>query len=243
MNSTPHILVVDDHFDIRDLVKRFLEKYGFTVSTAEDGKTMREVLSAEKIDLVVLDIMMPGESGLDICKSLRAQGNNVPIIMLTAMNDDADLIVGLEIGADDYMTKPFKPRELLARIKAILRRSQDLNNEPTQQLSTEITNYYFDNWSINIHSQEVKNPDNAVVTLTTAEYDLLMAFIENPQETLSRDFLLNKARGRTAQIFDRSIDTLISRLRKKINYSLNTSEYIKTVRGGGYYFTAEVTHD
>ena len=180
--------------------------------------------------------------GFEICKEIR-KVKNMPIIMVSAKREDIDKIRGLGLGADDYMTKPFKPRELLARIKAILRRSQELNNEQTQQEPTEITTYYFDNWSINIHSQEVKNPDNAVVTLTTAEYDILMAFIENPQETLSRDFLLNKARGRTAQIFDRSIDTLISRLRKKINYSLNTSEYIKTVRGGGYYFTAEVTHD
>lgn len=241
MNSIQHILVVDDHEDIRDLVKRFLEQHGFMATTAEDGKQMRELLSKQQFQLIVLDLMMPGEDGLSICKSLRASGNNIPIIMLTAMNEDTDLIVGLELGADDYLTKPFNPRELLARIKAVLRRTELIDVNQSSSLKPNIKHFYFDEWDLNLQKRELTDKSGTVIALSTAEFELLSTFLHHPQETLSRDQLLDLARGREAQIFDRSIDTLISRLRRKLKPE--NAELIKTVWGGGYCFVGEVTND
>lgn len=240
MNEIPNILIVDDHAEIRDLVKRFLEKHNMVSFTAGDGKQMREMLHKENIDLVILDIMLPQEDGLTICKKLRAEGNNIPIIMLTAMTEETDRIVGLEIGADDYVTKPFNPRELIARIKAVLRRAEPIVNNQTN----ENKNYHFANLILDTQRRELLNNDQQSISLSTAEYELLLTFLQNPQRTLSRDFLLDVARGRESQVYDRSIDTLISRLRKKLKESVNNDEYsevIKTVWGGGYCLICEVS--
>ncbi len=240
MNHTAHILVVDDHADIRELVQRFLEKHGFTASTAENGTEMRKLMQTENFDLIVLDIMMPGEDGLTICRSLREAGNKIPIIMLTAMNEDTDLIVGLELGADDYLTKPFNPRELLARIRAVLRRTDNVK-EPEDQ-PTNIKFYNFSNWTLDMNKRELYDANGSLVDLSTAEFELLTTFLRHPQKTLSRDQLLDLARGREAQVFVRSIDTLVSRLRRKLKNSDN-AELIKTVWGGGYCFISEVKYE
>lgn len=237
MTDEIHILVVDDHEEIRELVKRFLEQHGLPTFVAKDGVEMRSILDKNKISLIVLDLMLPNEDGFSICKSMRNNGNNIPIIMLTAMSDETDRIVGLELGADDYLTKPFNPRELLARIKAILRRSE--NSTPSKK---EIKFYYFDGFKLDIQKREISNENNEKTPLSTAEYELLLTFLQKPQTTLSRDLLLDLARGRESQVFDRSIDTLISRLRKKIKKTDN-SDIIKTVWGGGYCLISEVTHD
>ncbi len=243
MTESVNILVVDDHADIRDLIKRFLEQHCFTIYTAQDGQEMRSIMSETHIDLIVLDIMLPKEDGLSICRRLREEGNNIPIIMLTAMIGETDRIIGLELGADDYLTKPFNPRELLARIKAVLRRADNqIKSETTKKKS--IKYYKFNDWTLDVLKRELITADNTVISPSTAEYKLLITFLQHPQETLSRDQLLDLARGREAQVFDRSIDTLISRLRKKLkNDNDNAAEIIKTVWGGGYCFIAEVSND
>ncbi len=237
----PQIAVVDDHQDIRDLVKRFLEQHGVKAITARDGKELDALLQSTKPDLIVLDIMLPGEDGVSICKRLRSAGNRIPVIMLTAMSEDTDRIVGLEIGADDYMTKPFNPRELLARIKAVLRRAAGSSGEET--VSKNLKYYKFINLRLDVQKRELTEANGTLIALSTAEYDLLLTFLTHPSETLSRDQLLDLARGRTAQVFDRSIDTLVSRLRKKLRESTDSQDIIKTVWGGGYCFTAEIEHE
>ena len=185
--------------------------------------------------------MLPKEDGLSICRKLRENGNNVPIIMLTAMIGETDKIIGLELGADDYLTKPFNPRELLARVKAVLRRSDNIQKTETQKT---LKHYFFDQWTLDVLKRELIDPNKTIISLSTAEYELLITFLQHPHETLSRDQLLDQARGREAQVFDRSIDTLISRLRKKLKTENdNCNEIIKTVWGGGYCFIAEVTND
>ncbi len=242
MTETVNILVVDDHPDIRELIKRFLDRNRMRTFTACDGDEMRAALAEHQIDLVVLDLMLPGEDGLTLCRRLREEGNNVPIIMLTAMIAETDRIIGLELGADDYLTKPFNPRELLARIKAVLRRTEaSPKAEPSRKKS--VRRYYFDGWALDVLKRELIDPDRTVISLSTAEYELLITFLQHPQETLSRDQLLDLARGREAQVFDRSIDTLISRLRKKLKRDADPHEMIKTVWGGGYRFIAEVSDD
>ncbi len=238
--SNPLIAVVDDHKDIRDLVKRFLEQHGCQAVTANDGGELDVIINKQKPDLIVLDVMLPGEDGLSICKRLRGQGNSTPIIILTAMTDDTDRIVGLEIGADDYLSKPFNPRELLARIRAVLRRVHNTDNTSNEK---SIKFYHFSNQTLDVQKRELTDGTGALISLSTAEYDLLITFLSHPLETLSRDKLLDLARGRTAQVFDRSIDTLVSRLRKKLKTNAENTEFIKTVWGGGYCFTADVTHE
>ena len=236
----PHLLVVDDHADIRDLLKRFLEPHGYRVSGARDGKEMRKLLENSSIELVILDLMLPGEDGLTLCRELRAH-STLPIIMLTAMGEDTDRIIGLEMGADDYLAKPFNPRELLARIKAVLRRS---HNEPHDSTENETpANYYFAQWKLDSSRRELVDNQGVSISLSTAEYDLLRVFLARPKRTLSRDQLLDLARGREAQAFDRAIDTLVSRLRRKLEADPKNPELIKTVWGGGYLFSAEVSHD
>ncbi len=237
--NQPNILIVDDHEDIRELVQRFLSQHGFKTTTAENAEEMRKCMEKENFQLLVLDVMMPGEDGLSVCRNLRSAGNNIPIIMLTAMSEDTDLIVGLELGADDYITKPFNPRELLARIKAVLRRSE-LNEENVKP--STIKYYHFNGWTLDIRKRELINPTGSCISISTAEFELLSTFMQHPNETLSRDQLLDLARGREAQVFDRSIDTLISRLRRKLNSVANDDiEFIKTVWGGGYCFIGDVT--
>ncbi len=242
MDTAPHILVVDDDRDIRDLLARFLVKHGLRVTTARDGAEMTKALADWHIDLVVLDLMMPGEDGLSLTRRLRGQGTGVPIVMLTAMGEDTDRIVGLEMGADDYLAKPFNPRELLARIKAVLRRVQVPPDRPDSSPAEETrgTRLRFADWVLDLATRDLVSPDGVVVTLSAGEFDLLQAFVEHPRRVLSRDQLLDFARGRTAVPFDRSIDIQVSRLRRKLGDDAKEAQLIKTVRGGGYLFTAEV---
>jgi two-component system OmpR family response regulator len=240
MDTQPHILVVDDDREIRDLLARFLAKHGLHVSTAQDGAEMERVLADHAVDLVVLDLMMPGEDGLSLTRRLRAKGSKLPIVMLTAMGEDTDRIVGLEIGADDYLAKPFNPRELLARIKAVLRRAQPDPQAPAEAVSGGATRYRFQGWQLDAATRDLVSADGVVMTLSAGEFDLLLAFVEHPRRVLSRDQLLDLARGRQAIPFDRSIDIQVSRLRRKLGDDAKDPQLIKTVRGGGYLFTAEV---
>jgi two-component system OmpR family response regulator len=234
--TVPHILIVDDDREIRDLLNRFLVKHGLRVSTARDGVEMTRTLDGAAIDLVVLDLMLPGEDGLSLCRKLRAT-TSLPVIMLTAMGEDTDRIVGLEMGADDYLPKPFNPRELLARIKAVLRRVQSL-----PAASPKGDTAKFDGWVLDLGSRRLTSPQGEEVELSTGEYDLLLAFATHPRRVLSRDQLLDLARGRTAAPFDRSVDIQVMRLRRKIESDPKEPRLIKTVRGGGYMFAAEVTN-
>ena len=234
--TVPHILVVDDDREIRDLLNRFLVKHGLRVSTARDGIEMTRILDGAAIDLVVLDLMLPGEDGLSLCRKLRST-TTLPVIMLTAMGEDTDRIVGLEMGADDYLPKPFNPRELLARIKAVLRRVQSL-----PAASPKGDTAKFDGWVLDLGSRRLTSPQGEEVELSTGEYDLLLAFATHPRRVLSRDQLLDLARGRTAAPFDRSVDIQVMRLRRKIEADPKEPRLIKTVRGGGYMFAAEVSN-
>jgi len=235
--GSTHILVVDDHSEIRDLLKRFLEQHGLRVSCARDGKEMKRLLEEREFDLLVLDLMMPGEDGLTLCRELRAK-SSLPIIMLTAMGEETDRIIGLEMGADDYLAKPFNPRELLARIKAVMRRTQADNQPAAETLTRDLR---FDRWLLDINRRELVDEDGVGLSLSTAEFDLLKVFLERPQRVLSRDQLLDLARGREAVAFDRAIDTLVSRLRRKLERDPKSPELIKTIWGGGYMFSADVT--
>lgn len=238
MQGTPHILVVDDHREIRDLVSRALAKEGFRVSTAADGRAMRKVLADGRIDLILLDLMLPGEDGLALCRSIRSE-SDIPIIMLTAKGEEVDRVIGLEMGADDYLPKPFGSRELIARIRAVLRRSQEKTASTDREVRPK--RYDFDRWGLDTGARELVRDDGVAVALSTGEYDLLIALVERPQRVLSRDQLLDLARGRSAIGLDRSIDTQISRLRKKLERDPSDPKIIKTVWGGGYTFTPAVT--
>jgi two-component system OmpR family response regulator len=236
MQGSPHILVVDDHREIRDLVSRALSNEGFRVSTAADGRAMQKVMADSRIDLILLDLMLPGEDGLSLCRTLRAE-SNIPIIMLTAKGEEVDRVIGLEMGADDYLAKPFGSRELIARIKAVLRRSQ---GEMPQGEAGRPKSYHFDRWGLDTASRVLLRDDGVTVPLSTGEYDLLIALVERPQRVLNRDQLLDLARGRSATGLDRSIDTQVSRLRKKLEVDPGNPQIIKTVWAGGYMFTPAV---
>lgn len=237
--GSPHILVVDDHSEIRDLLKRFLEQHGMRVSCARDGKEMKRLLDEREFDLLVLDLMMPGEDGLTLCRELRVK-SRLPIIMLTAMGEETDRIIGLEMGADDYLSKPFNPRELLARIKAVMRRTQAESLPVPETLTRDLR---FDRWLLDVNRRELVDEEGVGMSLSTAEFDLLKVFLEWPQRVLSRDQLLDLARGREAVAFDRAIDTLVSRLRRKLERDPKNPELIKTIWGGGYLFAADVTQE
>jgi len=242
MDRTPHLLVVDDDREIRSLVAQFLTKHGFRVTGVRDGAEMMRTLDGARVDLIVLDLMLPGEDGLSLCRRLRAtpQTAQTPVIMLTAMGEETDRIVGLEMGADDYLAKPFSPRELLARIKAVLRRvaAPPVAGAP----AAAGTVLRFEGWSLDLTKRELRSPDGVLVQLSAGEYDLLVAFVEHPQRVLTRDQLLDLARGRSAVPFDRSIDVQVSRLRRKIEPDPADPTLIKTVRGGGYLFTPTVSN-
>jgi two-component system OmpR family response regulator len=229
----PHILIVDDDAEIRDLVSGFLKRNGYRTLTARDGRAMRQALADYKFDLVVLDLMMPGEDGLSLCRDLRAK-SKLPVIMVTARGEETDRIVGLEIGADDYLPKPFSPRELLARIRAVLRRASDVGDPPVREQVT------FDGWTLDLGGRSLADPSGQPIELTGGEFELLKAFVERPQRVLSRDQLLDITRGRDPILFDRAIDAQVSRLRKKIETDPGNPTLIKTVRAGGYVFTAKV---
>ncbi|WP_075217691.1 response regulator [Mongoliimonas terrestris] len=236
-DPSPHILVVDDHRDIRDLIGRYLTKNGFRVTTAENAAAARKAMKAAAIDLLVLDIMMPGEDGLSLCRHVRESGDT-PVILLTAMAEDTDRVVGLEIGADDYLTKPFNPRELLARIRAVLRRTQAVP-KPRDPLAAK--RLAFDRFVLDVARRELFDDAGVGMPLSTAEFQLLAAFLKRPNMVLSRDQLMDLTSGRTPQVFDRSIDNQVSRLRKKIEADPKAPHLIKTVWGGGYMFSADVT--
>jgi two-component system OmpR family response regulator len=238
MPGAPHILIVDDHREIRDLVSRALTKDGFRVSTAADGRAMRKALGDGRIDLILLDLMLPGEDGLSLCRSLRAE-SDVPIIMLTAKGEEVDRVIGLEMGADDYLSKPFGSRELIARIKAVLRRSNE--KLPAAKPAERPKRFRFDRWTLDTGARELVRDDGVTIPLSTGEYDLLIALAERPQRVLNRDQLLDLARGRSAAGLDRSIDTQVSRLRKKLERDPSDPKIIKTVWGGGYMFTPTVS--
>ncbi len=235
MDSAPHILIVDDDREIRDLLARFMEKQGFRVTTAREAREARKQWPLGRYHLVVLDLMMPGESGLDFARWLRGQ-SDVPIVMLTAMGEETDRIVGLELGADDYVAKPFNPRELLARIRAVLRRShgEGARRDP---LPSAIR---FGGWVLEPARRRLLNPDGTEIPLTGGEYELLTVLVERPNRVLTRDMLMDLLRGRQAGPFDRAIDVAVSRLRRKLEDDGRNPSLIKTVRGGGYVLAADV---
>jgi two-component system OmpR family response regulator len=240
MEKVDHILVVDDDEDIRELLRQYLEKNGFKVSTAANGRQMRALMnSSARVDMIVLDLMMPGEDGLTLCRELQTGvANPVPILLLTARNEEADRILGLEMGADDYLTKPFASRELLARIKAVLRRARMV---PAHlQLKDSGHLLAFGAWTLDTHTRHLLDCSGALVSLSSAEYRLLRVFLEHPQRVLTRDQLLSLTQGREADSFDRSIDILVSRLRKRLRDDAAETDYIKTVRSEGYMFSAPV---
>lgn len=234
--SEPHILVVDDDPQTRQLVSKFLRGNGFRVTGARDGREMREALATAGIDLIILDVMLPGISGLQLCQEFR-RTSFLPIIMLTAKGEETDRVVGLELGADDYVAKPFSPRELLARIKAVLRR---VAHAPELARRSQGRKFTFQGWTLDTLKRELTNSEDVVIDLSTAEYDLLLAFLEAPQRVLTREQLLDLARNRTTTSFDRSIDVLVSRLRRKIEASEDGETFIKTIRGAGYMFVPSV---
>ncbi|PTW55004.1 two-component system OmpR family response regulator [Breoghania corrubedonensis] len=242
MEATAHILIVDDHRDIRELVGKFLVKHGLRVTQAANGTEMWKALEDHRIDLVVLDLMLPGEDGLSLCRRLRGERNYTPVIMLTAMGEETDRIVGLEMGADDYVPKPFSSRELLARIKAVLRRMQAVAENSTGSAGEEERSVaLFAGWTLDLSRHDLHRPDGVILPLSKGEYSLLVAFVERSKRVLTRDQLLDLARGRSAVPFDRSIDTQVSRLRRKMEEDPANPILIKTVWGDGYMFTADVS--
>ena len=239
MQRPDHVLVVDDDRDIRELLREYLEKNGLKVATAADGRQMRAALAAGPVDLIVLDLMLPGEDGLVLCRDLRANSAAaIPILMLTARDDEADRILGLEMGADDYLPKPFAARELLARIRAVLRRTRLL---PPNLRAAEAARFLaFGEWLLDTTARHLLDPAGTMVSLSGAEYRLLRVFLDHPQRVLSRDQLLTLTQGREPELFDRSIDLLVSRLRQRLRDEAREPRYIKTVRSEGYVFAAAV---
>ena len=239
IGPAPHILVIDDDREIRDLLARFLERHRFRVTAVREAREARRAWPNGHFHLVVLDLMLPGESGLDLARWLRSQ-SDVPIVMLTAMGEETDRIIGLELGADDYVSKPFNPRELLARIRAVLRRA----GEPAERRGdAQAKQIRFAGWILDQTRRRLLNPDNVEVPLTGGEYDLLVALVERANRVLTRDMLLDLLRGRQAGPFDRAIDVAISRLRRKLEDDGRHAQLIKTVRGGGYVLAASVERE
>jgi two-component system, OmpR family, response regulator len=236
VRAAPNILVVEDDRETRTLIAKYLRTNACNVTTAADGREMVRAMTDHRVDLLILDVMLPGEDGLSLCRKVRAE-SQVPIIMLTARGDDVDRIVGLEMGADDYMPKPFNPRELLARINAVLRRQQAARNASAIEGAAALS---FQGWHIDLRLRELRSPEGARVAMTSAEFDLLRTFCERPGRVLSRDSLLDLTQGRSAGSFERSIDVLVSRIRRKIEPDPQEATLIKTVRSGGYVFTPKV---
>jgi two-component system OmpR family response regulator len=236
MEPSPHLLLVEDDPEISGMLSRFMLDHGFRVSRAEDGRAADRVLASSKIDLVVLDLMLPGEDGLSICRRLRA-ASTVPILMLSALGTETDRVVGLEMGADDYLPKPFSTRELLARVRAVLRRGHLVADES----SRETDGFWFDGWKLDLATRQLTSPDGLRLPLTSGEFNLLAVFCRHARKVLSRDQLLDLVHGRAANLFDRSIDIQVSRLRRKIESDPKDPLLIKTVRFGGYMFTPGVT--
>lgn len=239
MDHIDHVMIVDDDREIRELAGGFLRKNGLTVTLAADGRQMRAQLESLSVDLIVLDIMMPGDDGLVLCRELRSgKHRRIPILMLTARSDDMDRVLGLEMGADDYLVKPFVARELLARIKAILRRTRML--PPNFQVTEPGREIAFGGWRLDTTARHLLDAEGTIVSLSGAEYRLLRVFLDHPQRVLNRDQLLNLTQGRDADFFGRSIDLLVSRLRQRLREDAREPMYIKTVRSEGYVFSAAV---
>ncbi len=236
MNRQQHLLVVDDDREIRQLLQTYLEQNGYRVTTVMDGKEMWRALDTARIDLIILDLMLPGTDGLELCRNLRVK-SQVPVIMLTARGDEMDRILGLEMGADDYLPKPFNPRELLARVKVVLKRFNAVATEPEQGGNAPT---YFAGWKVDPIARHIEK-GGIVTPLSGAEYRLLRVFLEHPNRVLSRDQLLDLTQGREAEPFDRSIDVLVSRVRKRLGDDPKEPAIIKTVRGEGYVLAVSVS--
>lgn len=231
-----HILVVDDDRDIRDLLSEYLQKQGYRVSSAADGRAMRSAIAVAMPDLIVLDVMLPGEDGLTLCRELRGQ-SDVPVLMLTARGEEIDRIVGLEMGADDYLAKPFNPRELVARIKSILRRARAL---PPNLRPDDARLIHFSGWTLEIATRDLIGPDQSRLGLSGTEFRLLRIFLDHPNRVLTRDQLIDLTQSREADPFDRSIDLQVSRVRRRLGDNPKEPTLIKTARGQGYVLASEV---
>jgi len=236
MEQSPHILFIEDDAEIRKLVAHFLGENGFRVTVGCDGREMDRAMSVSRFDLLILDIMLPKEDGLSLCRRVRAT-SALPIIMLTARGSEVERVVGLEMGADDYLTKPFSTYELLARIRAVLRRAQSVSRAPPNERRSLMS---FAGWRLDVGTRRLQASDGTRVPLTGGEFELLVAFCEHPNRVLTRDQLLDLTRGRSPTPFDRSIDVQVSRLRRKIENDPKDPVLIQTVRAGGYVFTPEV---
>lgn len=238
--DSDHVLIVDDDREIRDLLTTYLVKNGLRVEAVPTGRHMRAMLEEKgPFDLIILDLMLPGEDGLTLCRDLRAGKHKAtPILMLTARADEADRILGLEMGADDYLPKPFAPRELLARLRAVLRRTRML--PPNMRLTEAATVLAFGNWRLDTSARHLVDEEDVIVPLSGAEYRLLRVFLDHPQKVLNRDQLLNLTQGREAELFERSIDLLVSRLRQRLRDDAREPRFIKTVRSEGYVFSSAV---
>lgn len=241
MSARPHLLLVDDEAAIREPLGQYLQRAGFRVSEAPNAAEARKILAGGAIELVVLDVMMPGEDGLSLCRSIRENGE-LPVILLTARTEETDRIVGLEMGADDYVLKPFSPRELVARIKTILRRAGGGGASPREMLAASAL-YRFNGWTLRADDWTLTGADGVAIPLSTADFRLLQAFVTHPRQVLSRDQLLDLTQGREAHAFDRSIDNQISRLRRKLEDDARAPDLIKTVWGGGYMFATDVVRE
>jgi two-component system, OmpR family, response regulator len=233
--TLPYVLVVEDDVEIGALIARYLRSNDYRVSVVTDGRGMDGLLAESRVDLIVLDLMLPGEDGLSLCRRLRST-SQVPIIMLTARGEDIDRIIGLEMGADDYLAKPFNPRELLARIRSVLRRGAQTESVPRRSRSK----LSFEGWQLDCSSRQLHDPAGVRISLTGAEFDLLKAFCEHAEKVLTRDQLMDLTHGRVMGPFDRSIDVLVSRLRQKIERNTRSPEFILTIRSGGYLFSPRV---
>ena len=237
MTYMPHVLVVDDEEDIRSLLTGFFRKHGHEVSIATDGHSLFAALDVQHVDIVILDVMLPGEDGFSLCRRIRAT-SKVPVIMLTAVADHVDRVVGLEMGADDYLVKPFDARELLARVKAVLRRTTQTGAAVVGTHTRPVLS--FGGWRLDIARRELRSADNTQIILSSSEFDLLLVFAEHAQRVLTRDQLLDLTRGSSHEVYDRSIDVQVGRLRRKLDADAETPSVIRTVRGGGYMFTPAV---
>lgn len=235
----PQLLIVDDDEEILSLLTKFFSQYNYSVMAVVDGVEMFKTLENNTFDLIILDVMLKSEDGFSLCRRLRLS-SKIPIIILTAMGDPTDRVVGLEIGADDYLTKPFNARELLARVKAVLRRTSE-TQASAKTLSTETRPVLsFGKWRLDVATRELRSATNVLIPLSGGEFDLLLAFVEHPQHVLSREQLLDWTGGITHDAYDRSIDTQVSRLRRKLETDAKAPEIIRTVRNGGYMLTTAV---
>jgi DNA-binding response OmpR family regulator len=234
----PHILVLDDDADIRRVLVEYLGENEFRVTATANGKEALNILESEPVDLILLDLRLPGESGLDIARRIR-ETSNVPILILSGRSEEADRVMGLELAADDYITKPFSPRELMARVRAVLRRVK--NSEPTTPGGAELRAYRFAGWELNLRLRKLNAADGRVIPLTNSEFSLLTAFLSAPQRVLTRDQLLERSRLHSLEVYDRSIDVTILRLRRKIEKDPSNPTLIITERGAGYTFSAAVS--